>query len=260
MNYRCLTESSSPRTHVRSWRGCHQCPMKKVSRASGKGVASVAADAAARLICGVDESGRGSVMGPLVIVGLVMPLGMTEQLKDMGVRDSKALSASKRESLHSFLTTHGSISWASTHVSSEEIDMRRRRQESLNEIESSAMLALSRRLYREARFDVLQLDSIESNAERFERPFRAVFAPSDVHVTAECGADVTLVAVSAASIVAKVERDRAIALIASQEGGSVGSGYPSDPATKAFFSRYFREHGRLPAYIRHTWNIEKSYL
>ncbi len=111
-----------------------------------------------RRVCGIDEAGRGPLMGPLVIAGVVAPVGMLDLLRSMGVKDSKKiLSKEKRESLHSFITTHGDIGWASTHVTSEEIDLRRRRNETLNDIESSAMLALARRLERDSGpFDVRQ--------------------------------------------------------------------------------------------------------
>lgn len=102
-----------------------------------------------RRVCGIDEAGRGPLMGPLVIAGVVLPEGMHDLLRELGVKDSKKiLSREKRESLHAFITTHADIGWASTHVTSQEIDLRRRRNETLNDIESSAMLALARRLER----------------------------------------------------------------------------------------------------------------
>ena len=208
-----------------------------------------------RRICGIDESGRGPVLGPLVIAAVVVPAELCQSLRDMGVRDSKTLSSSKRASLYAFLSSHADIVCASTHISSQEIDLRRRRSESLNDIEASAMLVLARRLHRQAGFDLLQLDSVESNAERFVQPFRASLA---VPVVAECGADATFVAVSAASVVAKVERDGAVAELERAEGRSLGSGYPADPATKEFLTQFFKTHGCLPAYIRHSWNIKKS--
>jgi ribonuclease HII len=210
-----------------------------------------------RLICGIDETGRGSLFGPLVVGGVVIPEHLTGLLRDMGVRDSKKVAPKKRLALHEFLTTHEEIGWATTHVTSQEIDLRRRRHESLNEVEASAMMALARRLQRERPFAALQLDSIENDAERFARPFAATFL--GVEVLAQCGADETHVAVSAASIVAKVERDAAVAGIARDEGMPLGSGYPGDPLTKTFLALYYRAHGCLPPYIRHTWNIEKSW-
>jgi ribonuclease HII len=101
----------------------------------------------------------------------------------------------------------------------------------------------------------LQLDSVEANCDKFKR----IFLPYFSHVTAECGADERLVAVSAASIVAKVERDRAVAEIEKQEGWRIGSGYPSDPVTNHFLKMYYQQHKKLPPFIRHTWVIKKTY-
>jgi ribonuclease HII len=72
----------------------------------------------------------------------------------------------------------------------------------------------------------------------------------DVH--AEHSADGTYPIVAAASIVAKVERDRRVEELR-DEYGDVGSGYPSDPTTRAFLREYVREHGRLPACARASW-------
>jgi|JI10StandDraft_1071094.scaffolds.fasta_scaffold1578737_1 ribonuclease HII len=95
-----------------------------------------------RRVCGIDEAGRGPLMGPLVIAAVSLPDGMLDVLKSLGVKDSKRLSRDKREALHAFMTTHEDIWWASTHITSQEIDLRRKRNETLNDIESTAMLAL----------------------------------------------------------------------------------------------------------------------
>jgi ribonuclease HII len=74
----------------------------------------------------------------------------------------------------------------------------------------------------------------------------------DLTVRAEHGADAAHDLVAAASVVAKVERDRRIEHVAA-EYGEVGSGYPSDPTTRAFLREYVREHGTLPACARSSW-------
>jgi ribonuclease HII len=73
-----------------------------------------------------------------------------------------------------------------------------------------------------------------------------------VSVTAEHGADERHAVVGAASVIAKVERDERVSAIAA-EYGDVGSGYPSDPATRTFLREYVREHGTLPACARASW-------
>ena len=51
-------------------------------------------------ICGVDEAGRGSVLGPLVVAGITISKSKINILKKLGVRDSKKLSPAVREHLY----------------------------------------------------------------------------------------------------------------------------------------------------------------
>ena len=198
-------------------------------------------------------------MGPMVISGVVVASDKVPQLRVLGVRDSKVLTRERRRDLYAYLTSTPDIFYASTHITSAEIDMRRRRNETLNEIEASAMLALAKRLYKLAAFAELQLDSVEANTARFARPFESHFGAINVSVLAECGADATHGAVSAASIVAKEERDLAMDEIEMREGCPVGSGYPADAITKRFLADYFRKHNQLPPYIRHTWKLQQIF-
>lgn len=200
--------------------------------------------------CGIDEAGRGAVLGPLVVAAVVVAASAAAELAALGVRDSKVVARSKRGRLCAAIKGCAGVAWATTHVSSQEIDLRRRRGESLNDIEASAMLVLAKHLWRQAPFETLQIDSLEVDAERFAGPFRA--ALPQCAVVAQCGADAAFVAVSAASVVAKVERDAAVAEL----GEAVGSGYPADTVTQRFLRDYCREHGgQMPPFIRQTWNL-----
>jgi len=51
-------------------------------------------------VCGVDEAGRGSVLGPLVIAGIVINKSKINLLKKQGVRDSKKLTPPVRKLLY----------------------------------------------------------------------------------------------------------------------------------------------------------------
>ena len=50
-------------------------------------------------VCGVDDAGRGPVIGPLIIAGVLVEEEKVSELKELGVRDSKTLPAVKREKL-----------------------------------------------------------------------------------------------------------------------------------------------------------------
>jgi ribonuclease HII len=102
------------------------------------------------------------------------------------------------------------------------------------------------------------VDAGDVNADRFARRV-AASAPDDLAVTAEHGADERYPIVGAASIVAKVERDAAVAALA-DEYGELGSGYPSDPTTRAFLREYVQRHGDLPDCARASWQTSRDAL
>ena len=58
-------------------------------------------------ILGLDEAGRGCVLGPLVVGGFVCDSADEQALREAGVDDSKKLSAKKREALRTCLPEHG---------------------------------------------------------------------------------------------------------------------------------------------------------
>jgi ribonuclease HII len=102
--------------------------------------------------------------------------------------------------------------------------------------------------------DAVSADAGDVSESRFAR--RVAAGVDDrgvaVEVRAEHGADARYPIVAAASIVAKVERDRRVEALA-DEYGDVGSGYPSDPRTRAFLREYVRDHGSLPDCARASW-------
>jgi ribonuclease HII len=115
------------------------------------------------------------------------------------------------------------------------------------------------------------VDAGDTNAVRFERRVaegvtdRLSNAEGDLDagvaldLRGEHGADETYPVVGAASIVAKVERDAHVERLAT-EYGEVGSGYPSDPTTKAFLESYVADHDALPPCARATWKTSRDAL
>jgi ribonuclease HII len=102
--------------------------------------------------------------------------------------------------------------------------------------------------------DPVSTDAGDVSEERFARRVADGVGERGVSVDvgAEHGADERYPVVAAASIVAKVERDRLVDDLRATYG-DVGSGYPSDPTTRAFLREYVRDHGTLPACARASW-------
>ena len=180
-------------------------------------------------ILGIDEAGRGSVLGPMVIAGVVVPEKMEKVLGRMGVKDSKRLTANRRTILSRKLKKM--FEYDIIIITAREIDEMRADGINLNEIEKNAMEELILRLKPEKAI----VDAVDVKAERFQENLKK---DTGFDVIAEHKADDTYIQVSAASIIAKAERDAQIAEINKEfiKSGGIGSGYPSDPTTKKFLT------------------------
>ena len=195
-------------------------------------------------ILGIDEAGRGSVLGPMVIAGVVVPEKMDKILVRMGVKDSKRLTANRRTILSRKLKKM--FEYEIVVISAREIDDLRASGVNLNEIEKNAMENIILKLKPEKAI----VDAVDVKAERFQEN---LCNDTGIDVIAEHKADDKFVEVSAASIIAKAERDKYIDEINKEyiKSGGIGSGYPSDPTTKKFLSNY--AYDEMPDFVRKSW-------
>jgi len=203
------------------------------------------------VIGGIDEAGRGPVFGPMVVAGV----SGTDQksFRDLGVKDSKVLSPERRTRLARDIE-EVARRVETIHIDSSGIDQRRG-DETLNEIEVSAFAVIARRL------NVLELfvDAADVIAPRFGRDILRHLGPEAgvMRIVAEHRADSTYPIVSAASIIAKVQRDREVARLArpleKEIGLPLGSGYAADPVTMKFLETYYQRRSTLPAGTRLSW-------
>lgn len=194
---------------------------------------------------GLDEAGRGAVLGPLVVGGFVARTSDLSRLRAIGVRDSKLLSADRREEVYRALEQVGRP--ISTNLSPGLIDAYVRHN-ALNELEARAFGRLARR----AGVRQIFVDACDPVAARFGAAVRR-WAGGEVAVDARHHADRDLPIVGAASIVAKVRRDRAIVRLAGALGADPGSGYPSDPRTQAFVRATLGTGADPPPWMRASW-------
>lgn len=197
------------------------------------------------MILGIDEAGRGAVIGPLVLCGLLINENDEKTLKEMGVKDSKLLSPQRREELEAKIKPVAK-DFMLVVLQAHEIDSLRT-VKNLNEIEMDKMAEITN-LLKPAK---VIIDCPESNTAKFTDNFRRRLKVG-CEILAENYADKNYPVVGGASILAKVLRDRSIRIL---EGGikeSVGSGYPSDPVTKSFLEKLSRK-GEYPDYVRKSW-------
>ena len=202
------------------------------------------------MFCGVDEAGRGSVMGPLV-VGAVY-VSDDSFLKDIGVRDSKKLTPKMRERMYGQIVS-AADRYEVVVISAEDID-RRRERESLNEIE----LDMFREAVSKMPVNRVYADCPDINEAGFSSALSVRLG--NTSVIARHKADDTYPVVSAASIIAKVTRDRMVAEISEEFGTDIGSGYPSDQQTMDFIKKWINDNGVSPKHTRNSWEPVRRLL
>jgi ribonuclease HII len=194
------------------------------------------------LVCGVDDAGRGSVLGPLVIAGIVIKQTKINQLKKQGIRDSKKLTPLARERLYKIIINIVDNYYVAR-ISPKIID-KSVFNHSLNHLEAQYMAKVISKLSPSVAF----VDSCDVNPRRFGKEISKLTSHSKIKSYHH--ADSKFVVVSAASILAKVSRDRAITRL--RKKYTVGSGYPSDPKTKAFIKKSIKRNIPL-TFIRKSW-------
>ncbi len=201
-------------------------------------------------VLGIDEAGRGSLLGPLVVGGFATSSATARRLADIGVRDSKLLSPERREEVYRRLASLGR---RLTVVLPPAMIDRHVRHGGLNALEARAFAQIVRR----AGVPSVYADACDPIAERFGATVRRLSGVS-ARVVARHRADRTIPVVAAASIVAKVHRDRALARLRRQVGEGVGSGYPSDERTREFVRALLRDGAEPPGWVRRSWQTMES--
>jgi ribonuclease HII len=201
------------------------------------------------VICGVDEAGKGSVLGPMVVAGI--GVSSEERLSDLGVRDSKLLSPKERERLYPLIRRRCKIATVTIHA--QEIDTIRGEM-TMNACVARAHAQVITRLSPTCAY----VDACDVNCFRYAEMVKA-HLPASCEIVSEHHADEKYIIVSAASIVAKVVRDREIMKLA-KKYGEIGSGYPSDPVTIRWLSGYIGEHPSPPLIARRSWKTVSAII
>ncbi len=206
------------------------------------------------MICGIDEAGRGPVIGPMVVAGVWIEEDKEEALIKMGIRDSKKLSPKRREKLASWLMKN--FVYEIVVVEPEDIDDLRKAM-TINELEAYVFANIANK----RKASVYYIDAASNNEKDFEKLVRQHIG-HECKIVCEHGADAKYAVVSAASIIAKVERDKRLNAIAKELEGKLGmplgSGYPSDEKTINFIKEWIRNFGNLPPHIRKSWKTVRK--
>jgi ribonuclease HII len=199
-------------------------------------------------VLGIDEAGRGCVLGPLVVAGFLAEGVGDDALRAAGARDSKAITHVKRLAAREKLVALGSPDIRP--ILATEID-----EENLNALEERIVVDLVQKWQP----DLVIIDAlghprmIPALIERL----KARVGASACRWVMEPKADGTYPCCGAASIFAKTTRDAALEPLRA-EFGDFGSGYPSDELTRKWLVGWLATGRPWPGFVRTRWETVRA--
>lgn len=206
------------------------------------------------LVCGLDEAGRGPVLGPLVLCGVCFKQSKLEYLQEIGVKDSKRLSSERRSKLSNIIKEN-CCSFKVLELSPQEIDQRIKKRISLNQLELRKFVEIANNL----KPSKIYIDAADTDEKRFGNTLKAKLNYTPKTIISKHKADDIYPIVGAASIIAKVKRDEVIENL-KEKYGEIGSGYPSDEKTTRFLREWIRNEKEPPPFARLSWKTTKDIL
>jgi len=196
------------------------------------------------MICGVDEAGKGPVIGPLVVAAVAVK--NAKDIQDIGVKDSKQLNPVKRKELSNIIKDK--FDYTIEIIEAEKVD-EYRKQNRLNDLNREAFEKLISKLNP----NVAYVDAADVNEHRFGKRIKEKLTnENDTDIISMHKADEKIDVVAAASIIAKEAREEEIRRL-KKEIGDFGSGYPSDERTIKFLKTFYADNGKWPTGTRKSW-------
>ena len=195
------------------------------------------------LILGIDEAGRGPVIGPMTIGGAVIDSARLNELEALKLRDSKKIARNVRTEIFGSL---GNFLDGSRVISFEPEELR----QNLTQIELNAIVDL----IEEFKPGEVYIDAPvpPSAIPAFVELIRKRVSYENLKIVAKNKADDIFPIVSAASILAKVTRDNAVEALWKVHG-DFGWGYPAEPKTENFLRSCYESTGSFPDCVRLRW-------
>ena len=196
------------------------------------------------MICGVDEAGKGPVIGPLVVAAV--KVDNAKDIENLGFKDSKQLAPRRRKELAELIKNK--FHYAVEIIEPEIVD-EYRRQNKLNQLNREAF----ERLISKLNPKVAYVDAADVNEDRFGNEIKkGLTNQNDTDIISMHKADAKIQVVAAASINAKETREKEIERM-KHRIGDFGSGYPSDEKTIKFLKSFYADNGKWPEGTRKSW-------
>ncbi len=208
------------------------------------------------LIVGIDEAGRGPVLGDMIIGFAISYKYSLRHIRSIGVADSKSMTREERERVFYLLkkTLLGLLTIAVPPILIDRRNINRLTAEMI----VNGLSVISEIFHRTipSRIEIY-IDEIKGVRQLIETGLSSIFPGSSIRVIMEKGADGKYAIVSAASIIAKHYRDSGLEPIGFIYGDP-GSGYSSDPRTREWLKLVSARLMEPPLVIRRTWGTLKS--
>jgi ribonuclease HII len=209
------------------------------------------------LILGIDDAGRGPVIGPMVLAGCLITEETEKEFRRLGVRDSKQLTKKRRAFLEGVIKEKAEA-FAIQVMPASEIDGKNDSGINLNDVEAHMAAKIINEINKGFTKIKVVIDCPSTNRTNWREDVRThIENLSNLEIACEHKADRNHIAVSAASILAKEEREREMDILREKYGESIGSGYSSDPKTTKFLETNIKKlenHG----IFRKSWKTWKK--
>jgi ribonuclease HII len=206
---------------------------------------------------GIDDAGRGPVIGPMVLAGVLIDEDTEKEFKRLGVKDSKQLTEKRWEFLADIIREKAET-FEVVIVSPEEIEAHSKEGTNLNDVEALACASIINRINKGFVEMKVIIDCPSTGIEKWKGFLVSrVKNHANIGISCEHKADRNHISVSAASIIAKSVREKEMSKLKEKYGNEIGSGYSSDPLTSKFVAKNakkFNSHG----IFRKTWSTWKT--
>ena len=206
-------------------------------------------------IIGIDDAGRGPVLGPMILAGVLIEEKDNGILQELGAKDSKLLTPIKRKQVKEKI-----INQFKYHIEqSEPIEIDE--STNLNYLEAIKAAKIVNKLTEDLEEPVrVIIDCPSVNLESWSEDVQKLIKkPEIVSLSCEHKADANHPSVSAGSIVAKERREDEVYRLKRELNVDFGSGYPSDPKTKEFIAENFNKP-EYKSLIRFSWKTVKKLI
>ena len=208
-------------------------------------------------LIGIDDAGRGPIIGPMFLAGVLIEQDQENKLKELGARDSKLIQHTERIKL-AVEIKKTVISFNVQESSPKEIDQAVETI-NLNTLEAKKAAEIINQLNDNKSQIKVIVDCPSVNIVAWKKTMTGFIKNTknlDIHC--EHKADFNHPVVSAASILAKVAREEAVEIL-KQQYGNIGSGYPSDPYTKVFLEKH-KDMLKTTDIVRKSWATWKNLI